>query len=64
MKRKVCMLFVVVMILMSFTGCGKFTCAVCEEEKSGKKHESALLGEEVVICQDCYDEIEDFFSGF
>ena len=64
MKRKVCMLFVIVMVLMSFTGCGKFTCSICGEEKSGKKYESALLGEELLICQDCYDEIEGLFSGF
>lgn len=64
MKRKMCALFMIVTVLVSLTGCGKFTCAFCEEEKSGKKYESEILGEEVVICQDCYDEIQELFSGF
>jgi ribosome-binding protein aMBF1 (putative translation factor) len=37
---------------------------LCGEEKSGKKHEEEVMGQDVVICDDCYDELEDLGDDF
>lgn len=37
MKRKVIAALLATVTILSFTGCGKFTCDMCGEEKSGKK---------------------------
>ena len=59
MKKLICILLVVVMMATMLTACGKFKCDLCGEEKSGKKHEESMLGESVVICDDCYKALED-----
>ena len=53
---------VVASLMATLTACGKFVCDTCGEEKSGKKHTQSLFGEEIVICDDCYEEIDDFFG--
>lgn len=63
MRKKVSILVILTMLSMMLTACGKFTCDLCGEEKSGKKYESAMLGEEIVICDDCYQELQDLFGG-
>ena len=59
MKKLICLALLVVVVLSLFTACGKFTCDLCGEEKSGKKHEEEFLGEKVTCCDDCYKEIEN-----
>ena len=63
MKRLICVFLLVVMLASLLTACGKFECDLCGEEKSGKKHKEELLGEEVVICNDCYKELEELADG-
>ena len=63
MKKTISTLLILVVLSMMLTACGKFTCAFCMEEKSGKKYESAVFGEEVVICNDCYQELQGLFGG-
>lgn len=63
MKRKISFLLLIVAVVMSLTACGKFTCDFCGEEKSGKNHKSNMMGEDVVICQDCYNEMQGFYGG-
>ena len=59
MKKIVCLLLLVSMAACMFVSCGsKFTCDWCEEEKSGKKYTEEIMGEEVTICGDCYDQLE------
>ena len=53
-KRKFLAVLLATVSILSLTGCGKFTCDMCGEEKSGKKHEETLLGESITICDDCY----------
>ena len=53
---------VVASLMATLTACGKFVCDTCGEEKSGKKHTQSLFGEEIVICDDCYEEIDDFLG--
>lgn len=59
MKRFISILLLVVVLATMLTACGKFTCDMCGEEKSGKKHEESMLGESIVICDDCYKALED-----
>ena len=63
MKRLICVFLLVVMLASLLTACGKFECDLCGEEKSGKKHKEELLGEEIVICNDCYKELEELTDG-
>ncbi len=62
MKRKISVALVFTMLLMTLTACGKFTCDLCEQEKSGKSHKSEILGEKIVICDECYGEMESLFG--
>lgn len=64
MKNLVKVLLLVVVLATMLTACGKFTCDTCNKEKSGKQHKSEVFGEEVVMCDDCYEELEKFSEGF
>ena len=59
MKKIVIALLLVVALVATLTACGTFKCDICGEEKSGSKHTEEILGEEVVICSDCYEEMEE-----
>lgn len=59
MKKLICVLLLVSVMATLLTACGKFTCDLCGEEKSGKKYEREVLGETIDICKDCYGELED-----
>ena len=60
MKRMIAALLLVVAMLSMLASCGEpFTCDTCKEEKTGGKHTTEILGQEVVICDDCYKEMED-----
>ena len=66
MKKVICIVLLVVMLLTMFTGCvGKFECDLCGEEKFGVKNEGKVLGMTVTYCSDCkegLDELKDLFS--
>ena len=64
MKRLICVLMLVAIMATMLTACGKFKCDVCGEEKTGKKYERELLGEEIDICKDCYKELEELADAF
>ena len=59
MKKKILAVLLTAATVLSLTACGKFTCDMCGEEKSGKKHTESLLGQDVTICNDSYKSIED-----
>lgn len=59
MKKKITAVLLTVATVLSLTACGKFTCDMCGQEKSGKKHTESLLGQEITICDDCYKGVED-----
>ena len=63
MKKMISVLMVVVAMAMVLTACGKFTCDLCRKEKSGKKHETEILGQEIEICDDCYTTIDEGVSS-
>ena len=54
MKKKIMALLLTVVTVISLTACGKpFTCDLCGEEKTGKKHTETVLGVELRYCHDC-----------
>ncbi len=59
MKRFITLALVALMSLTLFAGCGKFECDSCGEKKGGKKHEAEIFGEELVLCDDCYEDINE-----
>ena len=56
MKKLICLLLIVVVLATMLTACGSFTCDFCGEEGSGSGNTIKVLGEEGVLCDDCYDE--------
>ena len=58
MKKFFAIALLVIMMVSLLTACGKFECELCKEEKSGKKHKEEVLGQEVVICDECHDGLE------
>lgn len=59
MKKKISVLLVAITAMLSLTACGKFTCDMCGQEKVGKNHKIEILGEEIIICDDCKSAMED-----
>jgi len=64
MKKLICGLLLVVAMATMLTACGKFECDLCGKEKSGKKYESEVLGEEVIICKDCHEDLDNLAHAF
>lgn len=64
MKRKVVMLLVVVLTMLTLTACGRFECDLCGAEKSGRSYAASVWGEEVTICKECRDDIKELQSIF
>lgn len=64
MKKLICMVLLVVMMLTMLTGCiGKFKCDLCREEKFGFKNEVEILGVTVTYCSECKGKLDDIQDG-
>jgi len=59
MKKKIIITLTVVTVMMSLTGCGKFKCDICGQEKSGKSYSVEVFGQQATLCKDCYDEMKE-----
>ena len=59
MKKKATALLLVIATALTLTACGKFTCDMCGQEKSGKSYTTEVLGEKITICKDCHDDIQE-----
>ncbi len=67
MKRMITFALAVIAIFSTlvFAGCGEpFTCDLCGEEKTGKKHTEELLGQEITYCDECYKGLEELGQLF
>lgn len=62
MKRKIAMLLVVVLTMLTLTACGEFECDFCGEKKSGKSYKVELLGQEGTMCKDCKAGVDELKS--
>lgn len=63
MKRIVTLALAGIMAVGMLASCGKFTCDLCGEEKSGKKYETEMLGTKITICKDCHELGSNLASG-
>lgn len=64
MKKLISLIALFATLTVLLCGCGKFECDLCGEEKSGKKYEGELMGEEVVYCKDCREALEELAEMF
>lgn len=64
MKKLISVFLLVVVFATMLTACGKFTCDLCGEEKSGKKYTEEVYGQEIEYCKDCHDQLEDLADAF
>jgi uncharacterized lipoprotein YehR (DUF1307 family) len=64
MKKFALVLAMVSLLSVLLCGCGKFTCDICREEKTGKRYEDEKFGVEVVICKDCKEDLDDLKDLF
>ena len=63
MKKIICSFVLILAAMLLLVGCGKFTCDLCGEEKTGKQYKEEAFGEEIVYCSDCHDELESLEDG-
>jgi len=63
MKKMIALLLLVVTLATLLTACGRFECNICKEKKFGKRYESSLLGQEIVVCKDCYEGLQKGLEG-
>lgn len=65
MKKLIAIICLVLVMASLLTACGKkFTCDLCQEKKSGKKHTEELLGEKITYCDECYKELKQLGDLF
>ena len=66
MKKKILLARAAVMVTASLTACGSsFTCDMCGEEKTGTSYsfKSTATGEDMTICEDCYNLVKDVMNA-
>ncbi len=63
--RKIVAALAIFVLLLSLAACGNksFKCDLCNDEKTGKSHKTKVLGEEVEICDDCYEDIQGLMGN-
>lgn len=63
-RNKIITTLILLALLLSIAACGNktFKCDICDKEKSGKSYKSQLMGEEIIICKDCYEDMKDFIG--
>ena len=58
--KKMKVILAVCSLILVLAACGKpFTCDFCGDESTGRKHTEDLYGEEIVLCDDCYDGLKE-----
>lgn len=59
---------VVCFAMLLLAACSKssepFNCGLCGRESTGSGHQVTTLGEEMVICDDCYEQISAMQSAY
>lgn len=62
--KKVLALALVVITMLSFAACSKFTCEMCGKEGRGG-NEIEYMGQTATVCDDCedkWDELKDMMN--
>ena len=60
--KQIIILITAITLVLCLTACGNktFKCGICNEEKTGKSYKSEQMGEEILICEECYEQIKEF----
>lgn len=61
MKKIFSLVLVILMIACALVSCKK-TCEACEEDFSGKGYKVEFRGEEMLVCEDCYEDIKPWLD--
>jgi uncharacterized CHY-type Zn-finger protein len=61
--KKISIMMLLMVITVLLTACEKYTCVVCSEEKGGKHYRAVLNEQEIVVCENCYQELTSAFYG-
>lgn len=56
--KKILAVVCVSAVVLALAACGKFTCDMCGQEKSGGKHTYEMLGQKLTVCDDCYNSVK------
>lgn len=62
MKQILVFALAAVLFVGCLAGCGSFKCDICNKEKGGKKHQAELMGEEFIMCDECYKILDEGFA--
>ncbi len=57
--KKIIALVSLLVLVLSLSACGKFTCESCGRESSGG-HSVEVAGQKAKVCDDCYDLMKAF----
>ena len=62
--KRIIVTILALILIFSFAACESepFTCSICGDEKTGKYYESEMMGEEVTICEDCFNQMREEFG--
>lgn len=64
--KKVLIVFMCLMVAF-FASCTRsqksFTCDLCGKESTGKRYKSTVMDDNVVICENCYNEIAQMYNS-
>lgn len=62
MKKRICLSLVLCVIMLLLCACGEetFRCGWCQRTVTQKPHTMTALGQEIQVCDACYDALSQF----
>lgn len=62
MKKRICIMLAAIMTALLLSACGEETyrCGWCQKEVTQKPHTITALGQEIKVCDDCYDLLSQY----
>ena len=65
-KRVMLIALAAVMLCMALAACSAepFKCGMCNKEKTGKQHKYEFIGQQMIICDDCYKSVKGIGDAF
>lgn len=63
--KKIALILLAAVLAISLTACSKtFHCGMCLQEKTGRQYSTRFLGEEIMVCHECYSEMKELAELF
>ncbi len=59
--KQIVTVLMTIALLLCLTACGSksFECDICNEEKTGKSYKAEQMGEEITVCESCYNQLKE-----